>query len=466
VTAYTPSLDNYNRVTVPIFWVDAQFILPQSTTAEPGRPHVLTTTIVRRSDNAPLAGWTVRYDVASGASLGYEGGNCVEAKTDAAGRASVEVSPVNAGGGTTNVGISIYRPAAGGPGGTPPQGIGRGNVTITWGAGAPVLPYGQPAAISVPVQPPMVEPYTVVPPTMPYTPIQPAAPPFGTSPPASTFTPPTSSPPATTAPPSQPNAATSAPPPYTLPPGESTTGRPKFNVELRSTTPAQLAVGEYAGFEVVVTNTGDGTARSVSVRDAFPPGLRHDKAKPGATEIEYERFDLAPNQSKTVPLTFEIVAEGQQCHTATVSAEGADPVSKQGCVTGLKPAFAGFRITGHRSRTVGEKAQFDIVIKNGDLPARNVAVILKIDPALELVPNPNLPYERLQDGRILLKIGDMVANEQRTFTQQPIEAVCKEDNRNACVTADLMAGGTFIYTEQACVDILPAAPGGLGAPAP
>jgi uncharacterized repeat protein (TIGR01451 family) len=449
VTAYAPALENYNRVTVPIYWVDAQFLFPQSTMAEPGRPHVLTTTVLRRSDNAPLAGWTVRYDVASGASLGYEGGNSVEAKTDAAGRASVEVSPMEAGGGTTNVGVSIYRPAVGGPGGTPPLGLGRGNATITWGAGAPALPSTPPPAISTPA-PPMANPS--LPSAAPYPPYAPSQPPPSL---------PGGLPPNAFSPPNQPNAA--SPAPYTPPPGESTAGRANLDVDLRLMTDAQVAVGQYARFEVVIINRGDATARGVVIRDAFPPGLRHDKAEPGATEIDYKGVgDIPPNETRTVPLTFEVVAEGQQCHTATVTAEGAEPVSKQGCVVGIKPTFASFDIIGPESRTVGEKAEFRIVIKNGSLAARNVAVRLKFDPALEPIVPSDPNYEVLQDGDILLKVGDIIANEQRTFPPPAIEARCKSDKDNACVQADLMVGGAFVLADQQCISILPAAEPGTG----
>jgi uncharacterized repeat protein (TIGR01451 family) len=452
VTAFTPSLDNYNRVTVPIYWVDAQFLFPQSTAAEPGRPHVLTTTVMRRSDGAPLAGWTVRYDVARGASLGYEGGNFVEARTDAAGRASVEVSPVDSGSGTTTVGVSIFRPAAGGPGGMPPQGVARGSATITWGGVAPVVPVSPPTGAAPPALPPTVDPYAPsLPPTSPIIPSQ--APSAGAAPP---MTMPPAAQPDVPAPPDR----------YTPPAGESTTGRPRLSVDLRPTTGPQVALGEYARFELVITNNGDATARQIKLRDDFPLGLRHEKAQPGETAIVNDKVpDIAPGQSTTVPLTFEVVAEGQHCHTVTVTAEGADTVSKQGCVAGIKPSITSFDITGHVSRTVGERAQFDILIKNGDLPARNVGVVLRFDPALELIAGADSRFERLQDGSYLMRIGDLAANEQRTFKQQPIEAMCKEDNRNACVNAELMVGGALVLSDQACVDILPAA-GGLGAPGP
>ena len=43
--------------------VDAQFAFPAPTIAQAGHPLVLTTIVTRRTDRAPLAGWTVRYEV-------------------------------------------------------------------------------------------------------------------------------------------------------------------------------------------------------------------------------------------------------------------------------------------------------------------------------------------------------------------------------------------------------------------
>jgi uncharacterized repeat protein (TIGR01451 family) len=465
VTAYAPSLENYNRVTTQIYWVDAQFIFPPPAMAEPGRPHVLTTTLLRRSDNAPLAGWTVRYDVAGGASLGYEGGNFVETRTDAAGRASVEVSPIEAGGGTTNVGISVYRPAAGG---TPALGIGRGCTTITWGGAVAGVPMGQPsAAPSLPGPPaapgaPAIDPYSSapsLPPNFPYSPTTPSQ--VSPGPPSSA--PSSGVPQSVSPPPSLPSTTGPATPPgqYQPPPGEAATGRPKLQVRLNLTTPAQVPVGDYARFEVVITNTGDGTARGVTIRDEFPAGLRHEKAQLGERSIFYNPsppVNVAPNASTTIMLTFEVVAEGEQCHTVTVSAPDAEPVTQRGCVTGLKPSIASFRITGHRSRVVGEKAQFNISLKNGDSLTPDVQIVLKFPPELEPTGTLDPSHERLPDGSILLKLGDVGPSELRTFG--PIEATCKSQSNNACVQAEVASGASFIDTHQACVEILPPAPAG------
>jgi uncharacterized repeat protein (TIGR01451 family) len=461
VTAYTPTIDNFNRVTTPVYWVDAQFLFPPPAAAEPGRAHTLTTTVLRRSDSAPLVGWTVRYDVANGASLGYEGGNFVEATTDAAGRASVEVSPVNAGGGTTNVGVTVIRPAgwAAGMGAMP---LGRGNTTITWGAGAPMVPGGNlpPAMGGMTGAPPSLDPYSPAPSSSVPT-FQPPTIPSQTSPPPSL----PSNQPAGTSP------YTSAPPagrePYTPPANEPAVARPRLEVQLRRTGPELVGVGGYTRFEVIITNNGEGTARGIVVEAQFDQGLRHEMAKPNEFSIRYEKTptnpgvpDLPPGQSYPVPLAFQVVAEGEQCTQVTITAATADPAVARDCVTGIKPALT-ITVTGPRSRVVGEAAPFNITVTNrGDVTASNVQVIVRLDPALEPTSIDDQTHQRLPDGTIQLKMDRPLGPHE--FRKFEIQTRCRAQSDNACVLADMTAEGGFTQREDACLQILPALPAEAG----
>src|SRR4029079_11305838 len=181
VTAYAPAVDNWpmRQATTTIYWVDAQWALPPSAAAQPGRPHTLTTTVTRRSDGAPLAGWTVRYDVpGGGASLGYASGNSVDVPTDAAGRASVEVSPTSGGGGSSTVGITIVRPPQAGADASPQLEVGRGAATITWGSGAPIGATPTPINTAPTLQPTPNSPLSSLPPP----PSSPSSPATGSNP--------------------------------------------------------------------------------------------------------------------------------------------------------------------------------------------------------------------------------------------------------------------------------------------
>ena len=256
VNACAPWLDAYNQASATIYWIDAQWIFNQTAAAAAGQPHTLTTTVMRRTDGAPLAGWIVQYNVSGDAALGYEGSSTVEATTDAAGRASVEVSPKDPAGGVTNVGITIIRPANVGPQAMPRLEVGRAATTITWGAAAlPAMP-----APSLPVTP---APPGVIAPSLPGPPIPTPPPPL---PPVQTQP----GPPVNPAPPANVPAATD---PYRAP--AAATGKPKLEISLGPAAPEQVAVGQNVNWELTVTNRGDAMASHILINVRFDRGLRH-----------------------------------------------------------------------------------------------------------------------------------------------------------------------------------------------
>lgn len=445
VTATAPGMCQYNQASSTIYWIDAQWVVPPPVCVEPGRAHTLTTTVMRRSDGAPLAGWIVRYDVGGSAGLGYEGGATTEATTDAAGRASVEVSPKGPAGGVANVGVSIVRPANVGPAAMPRLELGRLATTITWGAASvaapmPVVPVA-PGAPALPATPP---------PMLPGPPGQPAPPP--------------SLPPS--APPSAPAATAPANTPDPYKPPAVATGKPKLEVSIRETGPIQLSVGENAGFEITVTNRGDGVANNVRISDRYDRGLKHESATTNERPVEYP-FDrpLAPNESRSIRLTFQVIDIGKQCHEATVTADGADPVIQSACVTARQAALDVTVTVPHR-RVVGQIAEISALLKNpSDVTATNVELVIQVDQAM--VPTmAESGAESLPNGDIRLKLPQLAPGERRTIGMR---AECRSPSNKACVRALVTADGGVSTGSEDCVEILAplpntgAVPGDAGA---
>jgi uncharacterized repeat protein (TIGR01451 family) len=414
VTAYAPAVGNwqFRQATTTIYWIDAQWAFPPSAVAAPGRPHTLTTTVTRRTDGAPLVGWTVRYDVSRGGSLGYAGGNSVNVPTDAAGRASVEVSPSDVGGGTATIGVTIIRPALAGAEASPQLEIGRGAATITWGSAPSSAPTAAPSL------------------SLPPPPITPAP---ATSPPA---------------------ADSGGIAPYRSPANETPAGPPRLEVRMTNAGPESVAVGGFVSFDVTVTNRGESTARNILVNDRFDPGLSHEGDTLNRHTIEYKAMRaLAPNESDSVSLTFKVDRAGTLCHEVTVTADGVAPLSQRGCVTGRAADFT-VTLRGPARRVVGEMAEFDIVVKNvGEVPAANVAIVQHFTSALQAAPT-SLEQERMADGSLRIVIASMAANEQRTFRTQ---ARCVERSDRACSHADVAAAGGDPQVSETCLEIV--APG-------
>jgi uncharacterized repeat protein (TIGR01451 family) len=413
VTAYAPAVGNwqFRQANATIHWIDAQWSFPPSATVTSGRPHVLTTTVTRRSNGAPLAGWVVRYDVSGGgASLGYAGGNFVDATTDAAGRASVEVSPSDVGGGTATIGITIIQPAT--AVGTPQLEVGRGSASITWGSGTSSAPSPVPATGPPPLQPTPA-------PTLP-------------------------------AEPSRPPQATSPTTPYESPRGASQAGPPQLEVRLTNVGPQEVAVGGLVSFDLSVTNRGESTARNIVIQDHFDPGLRHEGDEKNVHSIEYTAMpDLRPGQTESLSLTFQAIAAGRQCHEVTVTADGVAAAPQSGCVN-VRQASLSLNVTGHLSRFVGESAEFRIVVRNnGDVPAHNVVVVQSFPPQMQAVPAPDqTPVE----GGLQMRIDSLRAGEQRVFTTQ---ARCVTRSDRACSRVVVTADGGATAGEESCLMILP-----------
>lgn len=437
ITAFSPSVPSwqFRRATATIYWVDAQWIFPSSAIVESGRPHVLTTTVLRRTDGAPLSGWFVRYTVAGGgAALGYEGGNSIDVPTDSAGRASVEVSPTGLGSGTSTVTMTILRPAMPGPGGSPQLEVGRGAASITWGdAIAPSIP-----VTSMPA-PPISSAPTTSQPTAEPTPATPSE-----------------------APGTRPSAAPSLAAPST---DAAPAGRAQLDVRVTRVGPEEVEVNQFVRFDVTVTNRGDAVARGIVVSDRFDRGLSHPNAQPNSFTVEYKLMpDLAPGQTETVPLTFQVVAVGQHSHLATVTAEGGVSGFDRGTVIGKAPAPVAQPVitadkVGPTRAFIGERAEFTIVLKNtGTVPATNLRVVDKYDAAFMPVSS-SMDHQRGVDGSVIWSVPRLEVGQRLAIN---VSCNCLAQSGSACNNLIVTGDGGINQADQVCVEILPPQPGAGG----
>jgi hypothetical protein len=230
-----------------------------------------------------------------------------------------------------------------------------------------------------------------------------------------------------------------------------------LDVQVRRTSAEQLAVGEFASFDVTIRNVGNGTARGIQVRARFDQGLRHLNAVPGTYEVVYDPIrDLPPGESETIALTFEVAAGGNQCHEVTVTAQGTEPVRATGCVTGAQAALT-VTATGPRTRSVDEIAEFRATIRNtGDVEAKNVELVARCDPALEPA-EAERGHQRLPDGGIVFRIPSLGRGDAQAFT---MTARCRTASNSACTRFVVTAEGGVMAASEACVEILPPRPPG------
>ncbi|MBR4833130.1 MAG: hypothetical protein IKU86_02200, partial [Thermoguttaceae bacterium] len=114
VVVFSDSIDNWDRrkASAEIYWIDAAFRFPQSRVYSIGSAATLTTTVRRRTNLEPRPGWTVRYEVLSGAAgLGPTASNVLDVPTDSNGNAVVELRQKDGVGDVCRVSATVLRPA-------------------------------------------------------------------------------------------------------------------------------------------------------------------------------------------------------------------------------------------------------------------------------------------------------------------------------------------------------------------
>ncbi len=399
VTAVAPVVSGWpqRRSNATIYWVDAAWTFPPPAISS-GGSQILSTTVRRQTDGTPLPGWVVRYDVAagSGALRGGESSQTVEVATGADGVASVDVTPTGSTGTATNVAIQVIRPAGLNASDMPRLVVANGATNISWNGNSYLPPADDLGDI------------------MPTTPI--------------------------------PQGGTSSQPVTPITPQPTNTARPILDLEILGEETGQ--VGGQAEYEVVIRNTGTAPATGISVNDKFGEGFRHPGDTLSTRNIDKTlSITLAPGQSHTETIQFEIVRGGNICHDVIVRCREGAEVSKRACMNVAQPAVvpqAGMEVSkdGPRLSTVGETALFTLSVKNtGEVPLENVEIIDEYDTVFTAQPRTaNYVIIRNPDNkpRFQWRIQTLQVGETQRFE---VECVCKAPKQRACSLAKVSAEG-------------------------
>ena len=133
VAASSPCIPACGKSLATIHWVDVQWNLPPPSIHPAGTRYTLTTSVMRQSNHAPLAGYIIHYEIADGPPAGFQPGGtrATDVATDTAGQACAEIVEPQPIPGTNRIAIQIIRPA-GFAGSSPQLVVGRGMTLKTW----------------------------------------------------------------------------------------------------------------------------------------------------------------------------------------------------------------------------------------------------------------------------------------------------------------------------------------------
>ncbi|MEQ8210357.1 MAG: hypothetical protein RH917_11040 [Lacipirellulaceae bacterium] len=421
VTAFAPNVATWGarKSTAQIHWVDVQWTFPPTTVQSNGQPQLLTTTVTRQSDGTPLEGYLVRYEVADGGALrSGETGQVVEVRTDAQGKATVEVAPTDSGASQSRIDTQLVRPADYAAGTSPRLVIGNGTTIVNWNGNEPYFTPGTDPITPRPTLPDdgarPLNPIPVNP-----TPAQPAR-------------------------------------------------RPQLDLKIFRADPGEVQVDGTVRFEVEITNVGDATATGLALSDRFEQGFRHLQDPTGEQEIAKDLFGtLAPGQKMSEFISFDVTRAGRICHDVTITCAEGERASKRACVDAVQPPpelRPGVKITktGPAKSVVNEVALFTVTVTNtGETPLTNLDITDKYPPVL--APQPGRDYEKFGND-IVWRIPRLEVGDQRRFD---VNARCLQPALKATSIAEVSAlsdtsSGRVNSAQEHEMEILPARGGGGG----
>ncbi len=197
-------------------------------------------------------------------------------------------------------------------------------------------------------------------------------------------------------------------------------------LQVSKTCPEYAEVGETIPFQVVVSNTGNRTAKNVNVLEIPPPTLSMGNFSP-------QVGDLKPGEKRVIVFTGNTQVKGRHTNLVRAFRDGKDvPVEARATVTVVDPAEVNFAKMSGGNFPVGGAATFRLVLRNdGEMPMRDLFVTDEIPAGLQLVnaaENPVVTWpthrragslawtiDRLEPGQMKMLEFTLISSEPRSI---------------------------------------------------
>lgn len=186
---------------------------------------------------------------------------------------------------------------------------------------------------------------------------------------------------------------------------QTVVGKPALAIDKTGPEVAQL--GSDVAYNVVVKNTGSAVARNVVVTDKYPAGLG------GVAEKTFQVGDLAPGQSKTIPVTLKAAERGRHCNVAVATSSNAGTVQDDACTLVVKPGLKLVK-TGEPEKYINKQASYKLVASNtGDTELTGVVVTDTAPPQTRII---SAAGATVSGNTATWNVGSLKPGENKEFT--------------------------------------------------
>ncbi len=193
-------------------------------------------------------------------------------------------------------------------------------------------------------------------------------------------------------------------------------GKPQLAIT--KTGPEVAQIGNDVTYNIVVSNPGTAVAHNVVVTDTVPDGLSHSS---GQRELSVNVGDLAPRQSKSIPVTMKADKRGKVCNTVVAASSDAGKVNAEACTTIVQPGLKIVKSTTDKQLLINRAASYNIVVSNtGDVPLTGVVVT---DSAAAETAIQSADGASVSGNTATWNIGDLAAGAEKTLNVKVVSKV-------------------------------------------
>ena len=183
----------------------------------------------------------------------------------------------------------------------------------------------------------------------------------------------------------------------------------KPSVALAKTGPATANLGQDISYTLTISNPGSAIARGIVVTDTIPEGLAHAS---GQSKLTFNVGDLAPGQSRTIPVVLKGTKRGRHCNTASAASANAGAANAEACTTILVPGIQLVK-TGTQEQFLGKAADYTVTVSNtGDTKLTNLVITDTAPAATRILSAPDAA---VIGNQAVWRLTELGAGEKKTF---------------------------------------------------
>jgi uncharacterized repeat protein (TIGR01451 family) len=217
-------------------------------------------------------------------------------------------------------------------------------------------------------------------------------------------------------------------------------GKPVLTVE--KTGPEMAQLNSDVAYTIVVANRGNAVAKNVVVTDDVPDGLTHAS---GQKQLTFPVGDLAPNQSKSIPVTLKAAQRGKFCNKASAVAANVPKVTREVCTTVVQPGLKIVKI-GPKELIINKTAKYEIKVSNTGDTALPGVVVTDTAPAPTTIAAA--PGATISGNTATWNIGTLEKGAEKVLE---VTLTCKVPG-NYCNSAAVATVQGLRETTQACTE--------------